>query len=1036
VKSYALITFLLIACRVTAAGQDEVAASALHWRMIGPFRGGRTVGVAGFPDQPYRFLIGVNNGGVWKTDDAGLTWSPVFDSMETGSVGAIAVAPSDPSVVYVGSGEGLQRPDLSVGDGMFRSCNGGQTWEHAGLEDVQQVGAVCVDPGNPDRVYVAALGHPYGPNTQRGLFRTTDGGWHWEQVLSRDENTGAIACVIDPNNPSIVFASLWSSRQGPWENGEWKGATSGLYKSTDGGSTWQHLENGLPSGTDGCGRIGIAVAPANSSICYAMAEAGKNGGLFRSTDAGGHWSRVNSEDRICGRGDDFAGITVDPRNPDVIWSANTSLYRSTDGGRNFTAVKGEPGGDDYHTVWINPLHPEIMIVVGDQGATVSLNAGRTWSSWFNQPTAQLYHVAADNRFPYWVYGGQQESGSVGIASRGNDGRITFREWHPVGADEWASIAPDPLNPDIVYGGKVTRFDRTTGQVQNVAPEAVRSGKYRVLRTAPLLFSPCDPSVLYFAANVVFKTTNGGHEWEIISPDLSREHPEVPATVGVFRTPELSRQDRRGVVYALAASPLDRNLLWAGTDDGLVHITTDGGRKWTDVTPPGVTSWSKVAGIDAGHFSRGTAFVAVNRFRLDDLHPHIYRTLDFGKTWKEITSGLPASGPVNVVREDPVREGLLFAGTERAVYGSLDGGGHWFSLRRNMAPSSVRDVIVHGSDLIAATHGRSFWILDDISPLRQAGSDFHPSADRLFRPDTAFRVRWNLNTDTPLPPEEPAGENPPDGAIIDYYLAAPSTRVVLTLFDTSGNQIRRFASDDSAENPDPASLRIDPRWVRRGTMPGTSAGMHRFVWDLHLPPPGGFPRTYPISAVFNNTASRPLGPFVEPGRYVVRLETGGHLSEAPLVVRMDPRVATSPEALHRQWQLSIICHEGIARLNRAVAQLDSIRIAGMEKIAALSDTAAADSARKLLKKFAVLKGDALPDEDIDAVYFPGTDGPGVRETLNGLRLKYLSLMTQIQSADSDPTKAQVTAVTTEQSLERRILERCYRYRDDLTFLMRR
>src|SRR5262252_2828871 len=495
------------------------------------------------------------------TDDFGRTWWPIFDDQPTGSIGALAVAPSNPDVIYVGTGEGLQRPDLSTGDGVYKSTDAGKTWRHMGLADAQQIGAVIIDPRDPNRVFVAVLGHPYGPNAERGVYRSTDGGEHWERILYKDENTGAEALAFDPSNPQIVYADLWASRQGPWENGSWQGEGSGLFKSTDGGTNWTQLTGGLPGTKDGLGRIGFSVAPSDPNRLYAMVEASpKSGGVYRSDDAGQTWQRVNNEQRIWGRGSDFAEVKVDPKNRDIIYVANTSTYRSTDAGQNFVAWKGAPGGDDYHTVWISPDSSDTVLIASDQGAVITVNGGRTWSSWYNQPTAQMYHVITDNQFPYFVYSGQQESGSAGVSSRGNDGQVTFRDWHPVGADEYGYVAPDPLNPNIIYGGRVERFDRTTGQVQNVGPEAIRSGKYRFLRTQPLLFSPVDPHILYFAGNVLFKTTSGGHTWEVISPDLSRENPEVPENIGIYRKPEMAKM-RRGVIYSVGPSYTDVNTIW-------------------------------------------------------------------------------------------------------------------------------------------------------------------------------------------------------------------------------------------------------------------------------------------------------------------------------------------------------------------------------------------------------------------------------------------------------------------------------------------
>ena len=992
---------------VRAQNQGKEIYGELRWRLIGPHRGGRTVGATGIPDQPNVFYIGVNNGGVWRTDDYGRTWDPLFDDQPTGSVGAVAVAPSDPSVIYVGSGEGLQRPDLSVGDGIFKSTDGGKTWRHKGLDDAQQIGAVIVDPRDPGRLFVAVLGHPYGPNQERGIFRSKDGGDHWEKVLYKDENTGAIALAFDPSNPEIIYADLWSSRQGPWENGEWEGKTSGLFKSVDGGTTWHQLTNGLPSAAQGLGRIGFAIAPSDPKRLYAVVDAGQLGGVYRSDDGGQNWIRVNSEDRIWGRGSDFAEVKVHPRDKDVLYVANTSVYRSQNGGTDFTAIKGAPGGDDYHTIWINPVHPDIMLFASDQGAVVTVNGGRTWSSWYNQPTGQFYHVITDNEFPYNVYGGQQESGSAGIASRGNDGRITFREWHPVAADEWAYIAPDPLHPDTIYGGKVTRFLRSTGRVQNVAPEAIRSGKYRVLRTAPLVFSPVDRHTLYFATNVLFKTTTGGLTWDIISPDLSREAPDVPASIGIFRTEAMAKQPRRGTIYALAPSPTNAQVLWAGTDDGTVHFTSDGGAHWNDVTPRGMTSWSKIAGIDAGHYDAKTAYVAVNRIRLDDMRPHIYRTRDNGRSWEEIVRGLPASGPVNVVREDPVRKGLLFAGSERAVYVSFDDGTSWKSLRMNMPASSVRDLVIHGDDVVAATHGRSFWILDGISPLRQMGTDGLPPAG-LLRPGDACRVRWNMNTDTPLPPDEPAGENPPDGALIDYYLPRAAGPVSLEIFDPADSLVRTYSSTDRPDSVIEKELRIPTYWLRPPATLSAREGMHRFVWDLHAAPPEGFKPWYPISATPHASAPQPTGPWALPGRYRVVLHAGGKSYSQPLEVRMDPRVGISPGNLREQYDVSMECYRGLKRLHELGSGLHTLRTKVRQLKVRINDPALSDSLARFDARLGAFNGTGDSD-DLDIVYSSVAAVKRGEETISGLSTTILYLMLIVQGADAAPTPAQVLAV---------------------------
>jgi photosystem II stability/assembly factor-like uncharacterized protein len=879
----------------------ETLFSEMRWRMIGPFRAGRTVAASGIPGNTNVFYAAANNGGVWKTTDAGRVWTPIFDDQPTGSIGALAVAPSRPDTLYVGSGEGLQRPDLSVGDGIYKSTDAGKTWVHLGLRDAQQIAALAVHPRDPDRVFAAVLGHPYGANAERGVFRSTDGGKSWTKVLYEDENTGASAVTLDPSNPDVVYAVLWAARLGPWENGSWQGPGSGLFKSTDGGSTWKRLAKGLPTFEEGLGRIGVCVSPVDPRRLYATVDASpEKAGIYVSDDAGESFARTNGEERVWGRGDDFAEVRAHPKNRDEVWAANISTYRSTDGGRTFTPVKGAPGGDDYHTIFIHPENPDVILLAADQGATISVNAGATWSSWYNQPTAQLYHVSADGRFPYWVYGGQQESGSVAIASRGDAGAITSRDWHPVGAEEYGYVAPDPLDPDVVYGGKLTRFRHSTGQVQDVSPSLV-PGKYRFLRTAPVLFSPADPRVLFYAGNVLFKTTDGGKTWDVVSPDLSREAPDVPESIGVYRKPEMAKQPRRGVIYTVAPAKKDVNVIWAGTDDGLVHRTADGGKTWTNVTPPGLTAWSKVSLIDASPFDDLTAYAAVNRIRLDDLKPHVLRTHDGGKTWKEIVKGLP-DDPVNAVREDPVRRGLLYAGTERMVHVSFDDGENWQPLRLNMPATSVRDLVVHGDDLVAATHGRSFWILDDVTPLRQLDAKTASSAPFLYAPQVALRVRRSRWTDTPLPPEEPAGQNPPDGAILDYVLASkPAAPVTLEILDDTGALVRRFSSDDPPE-PLVEPLVVAAYWARPPRVLPATPGMHRFVWDLRYPPPRATQHEYPISAIRGDTPREPRGPFVLPGTYVVKLSVDGKAVTRNLTVKLDPRVRMSSTDLARQLAL--------------------------------------------------------------------------------------------------------------------------------------
>ncbi len=1003
--SIACIFFVAFSCSLITRAQqfDQRFYQSLRWRCIGPFRAGRTVGAVGVISQPGVFYIGVNNGGVWKTDDYGRTWTPIFDDQPTGSVGDVAVAQSNPNIIYVGSGEGLQRPDLSTGNGIYKSTDGGKTWRNLGLRDAQQIGSLIVDPKNPNRVFVAALGHPYGPNTERGVYRTTDGGATWQRVLYKDENTGAIQVEFDPVNSQIVYADLWAGRQGPWENGAWQGPGSGLFKSTDDGNTWKKLTNGLPTFEQGLGRIGIGIARSNPRVIYATVDANpQHGGIYRSDDAGASWRKVNNDTRLWGRGSDFAEIKVHPKNPEIVFVANTATYKSTDGGKTFTAWRGAPGGDDYHRIWINPNDPDVILLASDQGAIITVNGGKTFSSWYNQPTAQFYHVSTDNRFPYWVYGGQQESGSAAVASRGDYGAITWRDWRTVGVEEYGYVAPDPLNPNIIYGGKLTRYDWTTGQVQNIAPEAVRSGKYRFLRTAPVIFSPLDPKVLYYAGNVLFKTTNGGASWEVISPDLSREHWEVPENIGVYRTPEMLAMPRRGVIYTVAPSFKDAKTIWAGTDDGLIHITRDGGKNWQNITPPDLKSWAKVSLIEASHFDNDTAYAAINTFRLDDLRPHIYRTHDGGKTWKQITRGIPDGGIVNVVREDPVRKGLLYAGTEQAVYVSFDDGENWQSLRLNMPATSIRDLVIHNDDIVVGTHGRSFWILDDITPLRQINEQVASADAFLFKPQTAYRVRRSVNTDTPIPQEEPMGENPPDGAIINYYLHRDASEVVIEIFDKHNHAVRRFSSRDEPEKFDMSLQPYPTYWFRQTRIPSAKAGMQRFVWGMHYPPPPGFPRTFPISAIYRNTPPVPQGPIIPPGEYTIKLIVDGKSYTQPLTVKLDPRVTTPSEGIEKMFEVSFGSYEAIKRIRAAQAEIADLRAQLKPLKERAGQGAVAEAIDALDKKAAALDGG--PSRARGGPPAAGGSEPSFAR----LAGEFLTVMEISEGADAQPTTQTVAA----------------------------
>jgi photosystem II stability/assembly factor-like uncharacterized protein len=1012
--------FLLSCISIATASlaQDKAASSTaasqwmpdLHWRLVGPFRGGRTRAATGVPGQPNVFYVGQVDGGVWKSDDYGRTWNPIFDGEPSQSIGAIAVAPSDGNIVYVASGEGLHRPDLSVGDGIYRSTDAGKTWEHLGLRDGEQIPSLVVDPRDPDRLFASVLGHPYGPNEERGIFRSTDGGQSWKKVLYKDANTGGSDVVIDPVHPDVVYAALWESRLGPWEDGnQYDGTHGGLFKSTDGGDTWRPLTKGLP---DDLEQIQVAIAPSNPDRLYATLATSRQGayasgaglGVYRSDDAGESWTKATDDPRPAMKigGGDLPIPAVDPKNPDVVYSASIVAMRSMDGGKTWSGLRGAPGGDDYQNLWINPENPNIILLVSDQGALVSVNRGESWSSWYNQPTAQLYHVAATNTFPYALCAGQQESGSVCISSRGNDGEITFRDWHPVGVIEYGYAAPDPLHPEIVYGAgrtEVSKYNRVTGEVQDITPIPVRNEAYRADRTEPILFSPLDPHVLLYAANALFETRNYGRSWEKISPDLSREQSGQPASLAPLPEKEAAR--RRGVIYSVAASFKSINTIWAGTDDGLVWVTRDHGRNWKNITPARVTAWSKISQISASHFDDETAYVSVSRFRIDDLHPYLYRTHDGGATWQSIATGLPDDSPVDTVREDPIRKGLLFAGTETAVWMSLDDGDHWVPLQYNLPHTSMRDLLIEGNDLIVATHGRSFWVLDDITPLRQLGEMKTQTEAVLFKPGEAYRVRRDTNTDTPLPPDEPAGQNPPDGAAIDYWLPpAAQGAVTLEILDAGNKVVRRYSSTDAPEpTQEELSKQLIPLyWLRMPKTLPAGAGMHRWIWDLRYTTPIATNYEYPISAVPHDTPRTPQGPLALPGTYRVRLSADGKVLTAPLTVKMDPRVETSRADLETLFNLEFKLSGMVNSSSEAALQAHSIR----EQIEKVSKNASQELKESLEKS----------DEQLASLLDGVKNSAGIEEQpgLDDIAGEIAELYTQVGQVDAAPTDAQQEACT--------------------------
>ena len=997
----------------------------LSWRMIGPFRGGRTRAITGVPAQPNVFFAGAVNGGLWKSDDTGRTWRPIFDGQATQSIGAIAVAATNPDIIYVASGEGLRRPDLSVGNGIYRSTDGGRSWSHLGLSDAQQIPQLALDPRDSKRLFAAVLGHPYGPSSERGIYRSLDGGASWQRVLYRDDDTGGSAVALDPKDSEIVYAALWQSRLGPWEDkNEFEGTGGGLFKSTDGGTTWRQLKAGLPADLS---QVNFAIAPSNSQRLYAVVGTSEPGdyssaaglGVFRSDDGGENWSRITSDPRPALRigGGDLAVLAVDPSNAEVVYSTGIVTTKSIDGGRTWISLRGAPGGDDYQNIWINPVDPRIIALASDQGTVVTVNGGESWSSWLNQPTAQLYHTSATATFPYRVCSGQQESGSVCIATRGNDGVITDRDWHPAGAIEYGYVVPDPLDPDVIYGAgrnEVSKFHWSTGQVQNVTPLPVRGPEVRVDRTQPLLFSPLDPHTLYYGADRLYRTSDGGATWQVISPDLAREAGAIPPSVGALHPKGAERQ--RGVIYSLGPSPLDAGTIWAGTDDGFIWVTADGGGHWANVTPPALTPWSKVTQIEAGHFDANTAYVSVSRMRIDDLRPYIYRTRDRGASWQLLAGGLPADAPVNAVREDPQRRDLLFAATENAVWISYDAGEKWESLQLNLPHTSMRDLLIHENDLIVATHGRSFWILDDIERLRQLPtSPLHEVL--LFRPAPAYRTLRSTWTDTPIPPDEPLADNPPAGAIIEFFLPRNSkSPVALEVYDGSGGLVRRFSSTDALD-PSAAELArelIPQYWIKPARTLPASAGMHRWIWDLRYAPPVSVTRGYPISAAPHMTPQVPEGPLAVPGSYLVRLTVDGHHLEAPLTVVPDPRVHLTPGELEDQLRLARQLAELLTDSSRTLLAARSQQA----QLKALTPTATKDAdVQSYTMRLATFLQDSTENETL-------AQQPGAKQErleprsaaappsgLKDVQEHIASLYTEVTRGDAAPTAAQRSATET-------------------------
>jgi photosystem II stability/assembly factor-like uncharacterized protein len=957
VAAFFAATTVLVASTASAQQVPEQVFSEMKWRMIGPFRAGKVNAIAGVPGNPGVYYFGADGGGVWKTTDGGTVWKPIFDKERVASIGALALAPSNPKIIYVGTGVNTIFGDSSHGDGVYKSLDGGENWQHVGLEDTRHIGRIVIDPRNPDIVLVAAMGHSSAPNEERGVFRTSDGGRTWKRVLFKDNVTAAVDLCFEPGNSRVVYATLWHGIRKPGQRGTSYGPGSGLYKSTDEGVTWNQITgNGLPSRE--WGRAGVAVAPGNhGQRVYLIMEAkDKKGGLFRSDDAGTTWKKATEDKRIDGSWY-MSEIFVDPKNADVVYVPSQNLYRSKDGGHTFTAIKGAPGGDDYHSVWIDPANSERIMLGTDQGATISLNGGESWSLWYNQPTGEFYRLATDHRFPYWVYGPQQDSGTAGIASRGNNGQITERDWFPVGPGESGYTIPDPLDPDVVYnagpGGSVVRLSKTTGQVRDISPAPVAyESKYRFNWTVPMAFSPQDPHLLYLGTQFLMKTANAGTSWEALSEDLTRVRPD-----------EKDSKQVRGTILTIAPSMVKEGVIWVGTDDGNIQLTKDAGKSWKNVTPPNVSEWSTVSIVEASHFDAGTAYAAVNRNNHDDLHPHIFRTRDFGQTWQETVGGIREIDFVRTVREDPVRKGLLYAGTDAGVYVSFDEGDHWQSLRLNMPVVAIHDLAIEQDDLVAATYGRSFWILDDVTPLRQIDARTAASGAHLFAPRTAIRVRRDENQDTPLPPEVPAGKNPPDGAILNYFLPVNSAGdIQLEIYDGNEKLVQSFSSTAALKEPEETPFVAD-YWIGHPQALSKAAGMHRFIWNLRYTDPRAMhaqsPYNYPIAAIVGATPLPPEGPLVLPGKYEVRLKAGEQVFRQPLEVKMDPRVAEArselQSALELQLKISALLEKNFDRYH----QTRQLRARLAELIKRPKEDPVAVAANALDAKTANLEGEATP-----------------------------------------------------------------------------
>jgi photosystem II stability/assembly factor-like uncharacterized protein len=945
------------------------------------------------PGEPNTFYFGGVAGGIWKTTDAGAIWRPLTDKQPFSSIGALAVADSDHNLLYAGTGEACIRGNITYGDGVYKSVDAGKTWKNIGLKDTLHIAKVLVDPRNPDVVFVAALGHAYGPNTERGVFRTADGGKIWEKVLYKDDKTGAIDLVFDPNNAHILFAALWEARRTPYSMTS-GGPGSGLYKSIDGGTTWKRLEgHGLPAGV--LGRIGVTVSGGDSNRVYALIEAAE-GGLYRSDDAGETWQKVNDDHRFTQRAWYFTHIFADPKSAETVYILNTGLYRSNDGGKGFAILRAPHG--DHHGLWIDRTNPARMIDGNDGGATITADGGKTWTRQDNQPTAQFYHVATDSRFLYYVYGAQQDNTTVAIASRTTHAFIGREDWYPAGGGESGFVVPSPADPEIVYAGSydglITRYDHRTGQEQNISawpdnPMGAGAAelKHRFQWTMPIYISPSEPGAIYIGGEVLFKSTDGGMSWAVLSPDLSRNDKGKQQSSGGPITQDNTSVEYYDTIFAIAESPLAKGELWVGSDDGLVHLSRDGGAHWADVTPKEMPEWSMVSLIEPSPHDAAAAYLAIDRHKLDDRQPYIYKTGDFGKSWTKITSGLPEGSYVHAVREDPKHKGLLYAGTETGIWVSFDDGAHWQSLQLDLPTAPVHDLAIKDDDLVVATHGRSFWILDDLSPLRQMDPKTLQEGAHLFAPRAAYRVQGGGF----VIPGGTGGQNPPPGAILYYSLkAAPKEKeeITLEILDGKGGVIRKFSNREKKPGEEANEFSFGGRSEK---LPG-EAGLNRFAWDLQYENPTRVPGS-------GHWGGQGEGPAAVPGEYQVKLTAAGKSDIAPLEVRGDPRLQVSQADLEKQFELARQIARAISEDHDAVNQIRDLRT----QLNALRKRAGQDEqAKEILGAAAELdkKMTAVEEALIQTKSKSGEDPLNFPIKLDD---KLSILEGAVESADTAPTK---------------------------------